>query len=213
MKEATMMLRARRRKSRPQIELLEPRITPSNIGVALGANGGYGNGSDYIWVDVHNVFGSWAPLGTTGTVPVNSDDYPLESAQSSALLTGYPDGDYQLSYTGTGTVSFSGIGTLAGPITTDSNGVHSGTVILNQDSHSNNNLVLTVTGVSPTATISNFHLYAPGYGSDPTQMFTNTFLKTLEPFSAIRFVDWESVIDSDVSSWSQRVPPTSFITA
>ncbi len=211
MKEATLMLRARRRKPRPQIELLEPRITPSNIGVALGANGGYGNGSDYIWVDVHNAFWGWEPLGTPGTVPVNSDEYPLESAQSSALLTGYPDGDYQLSYTGTGTVSFSGIGTLAGPITTDSNGVHTGTVIINQDSHSNNNLVLTVTGVSPTATISNFHLYAPGYGSDPTQMFTNTFLKTLEPFSAIRFVDWESVINSDVSSWSQRVPPTSFI--
>ena len=72
-------------------------------------------------------------------------------------------------------------------------------------------LVLTVTGVSPTATISNFHLYAPGYGSNPTQMFTNTFLNQLKPFSTIRFENWNNVISSTASTWQLRTPPTSFL--
>ena len=47
-----MMLRTRRATSRPQLELLEPRITPSNIGVNLSGNDG--TQGDFIWVDVHN---------------------------------------------------------------------------------------------------------------------------------------------------------------
>ena len=71
--------------------------------------------------------------------------------------------------------------------------------------------MLTVTGVSAAATMSNFHLYAPGYGSNPTQMFTNTFLNQLKPFSTIRFENWNNVIDSTASSWQQRTLPTSFL--
>ena len=88
-----------------------------------------------------------------------------------------------------------------------------GTVVIN---HATGNgitaLRLTVTGVSPTATISNFHLYAPGYGSNPTQMFTNAFLQSLKPFSTIRFENWNAVINSTTTSWQERAPPTSFLT-
>ena len=134
---------------------------------------------------------------------MNSDYYPLANATTSANLAYYPDGNYQLSYQGTGTVSFGGIGSLASPITTDSNGVHTAAVLINHDT-STSDLLLTVTGVSATATISNFHLYAPGYGSNPTQMFTNPFLKTLEPFSTIRFENWNNVINSTASTWQVR---------
>ena len=146
---------------------------------------------------------------------MNADNYPLAPASAGARLDSYPDGDYQLSYQGTGTVTFSGIGYLAGPVTTNSNGVSTGTVVIDHDlsagSFLNGTLLLmTVTGVSPTATISNFHLYSPGYGSNPTQMFTNSFLQSLKPFSTIRFENWNNTIDSTVSTWQQRALPTSF---
>ena len=209
-----MMLRARRRSARPGFEQLESRVTPTDIGVNLNFNSAY-NG-EYTWVDVHNLFNSWGPAGDPSGggpsgVAVNSDNYPLAPASAAVRLSYYPDGDYQLSYQGTGTVSFTGIGYLAGPVTTNSSGVSTGTVVVNHDLGNGMTLILTVTGVSATATISNFHLYSPGYGSNPTQMFTNKFLQKLQPFSTIRFENWNEVINSTVSTWQQATPATSFL--
>ncbi len=197
---------------------LEPRLVlsptagpASNIGVNLNFNSPWAG--DPVWVDVHNLFRSWGPVNnpwaTSPAPAVNSDNYPLAPASTLANVANYPDGMYQLSYQGTGTVAFSGIGQLVGPITTV-NGVSTGTV---QISHSfgTNFLFLTLTGVSSTATISNFHLYAPGYGTDPTQVFTNQFLQTIKPFTTLRFVDWMQTINSTVTNWSDRTPPTSFL--
>ncbi len=216
-----MKMCARRKRHRPSLELLEPRITPSNIGVNLTFN--YLTAGQDVWVDVGKLFGAWgAPVGPTGSATgpapaVNADNYPLAPASTGARLGSYPDGDYQLSYQGTGIVTFSGIGYLAGPVTTNSDGVSTGTVVIDHDlgagSFFNGTLLdMTVTGVSPTATISNFHLYSPGYGSNPTQMFTNAFLQTLKPFSTIRFVQWNNVVDSTASTWASRALPTSFST-
>jgi len=189
----------------PRIEHLEPRLVLSDIGVNLASNAS--DAGDPIWVDVHNTFSGWG-----SGVAVNSDSYPLEDATTGADLQYYPDGDYLLSYQGTGTVAFSGIGSLAGPVVTGSNGVSTGTVVINHQQGNGWELFITVSGVSPSATISNLHLYVPGYGSNPTQMFTNAFLHQLQPFSTIRFMDWMETPQSTVSTWQQRTPPTSFVT-
>jgi hypothetical protein len=184
-------------------------VTPSNIGVNLNFNV-----ADYVWVDVRNLFSTWGPLGNPGgsprTIPVNADNYPLAPASAVAGLNYYPDGNYALSYQGTATVSFSGAGYLAGPIVTNSSGVHTGTVVVNHAAGLGG-LTLNVTGVSTTATMSNFHLYSPGYGTNPTQMFTNAFLNQLKPFSTIRFENWNNVINSTASTWQTRVLPASFV--
>ncbi len=207
-----MALRRRRKSLRPRIECLESRLVLANIGVNLATNVAWTG--DPLWVDLHNVFGAWGPGNDpwqqTPAVPVNSDSYPLENASAAADIAGYPDGNYQLSYQGTGTVTFSDVGSLAGPLVKGSNGVTTGTVVVNHKLGDGQNLVLSVTGVSATATISNLHLYAPGYGSNPTQMFTNSFLHQLQPFSTIRFEAWMDTIDSTVSNWQDRTPPTSF---
>jgi NPCBM/NEW2 domain len=204
------MLRSRRRFVRPRIESLELRVTPSDVGVNLNFNASYAG--DYIWVDVHNLFSTWAnPNGSTPAPPVNANNYPLAPAVTGGNLLNYPDGDYQLSYQGTATVSFSGIGYLAGPVTTNRNGVSTGTVVIDHSLGDGKLLLMTVTGVGSTATMSNFHLYAPGYGSNPTQMFTNEFLNELKPFSTIRFENWNNVIGSTASTWQQRTPPGSFV--
>ena len=48
-------------------------------------------------------------------------------------MTNYPVGNYQFSYTGGGTVSFSGAGVLTGPVTV-SGGVTTGTVAVSSTS-------------------------------------------------------------------------------
>ena len=60
-------------------------------------------------------------------VPLTADGYPLADAETYFAVTNYPVGNYQFSYTGGGTVSFSGAGVLAGPVTV-SGGVTTGTV-------------------------------------------------------------------------------------
>ena len=99
---------------------------------AVNLNGNNQYAGQDIWVDLHNDFGSWAaPIGTSGPAPaVNADGYPLAPGSTAANVASYPDGDYALSYQGTGTVSFSGIGSLAGPLVTN-NGVTTGTVVIN----------------------------------------------------------------------------------
>ena len=208
-----MTLRRRRRSVCPRIECLEARLVLANIGVNL-VNVAPWTG-DPLFVDLHNIFHAWGPGSNpwtqTPAVPVNSNSYPLENASAWGDVTGYPNGDYQLSYQGTGTVSFSDVGYLSGPLVKESNGVTTGTVVINKSLGNGQSLVISVKGVSPTATISNLHLYAPGYGSNPTQMFTSAFLHQLQPFSAIRFMDWMGTIGSTVSTWQQRTPPTSFL--
>lgn len=183
----------------------------SNIGVNLNSNTAAG---DPMWVDVHNVFRTWGPFNnfwaTSPAPPVNSDNYPLAPASTWANLGSYPDGAYQLSYQGTATLTFSGIGQLVGSITT-SNGVSTGTVQVNH-ALGTGLLILTVAGVSSTSTFSNFHLYLPGYGTNPTQVFTNQFLQQVQPFSTVRFMNWNQTNNSTQTNWSDRTPPTSFIT-
>ena len=210
--------RVSRRFHSPEFMDLEPRLvlssagTPaSDIGVNLNGNSPWAG--DPVWVDVRNLFNAWGPVNnvwaTSPAPPVNSDNYPLAPASTMAVLANYPAGLYQLSYEGTGTLTFSGMGKLVGSITT-SNGVSTGTVELNP-AFGTTNLFLTLTGVSSTATISNFHLYAPGYGANPTQVFTNQFLQAVKPFTTVRFMNWMATNGSTVANWSDRTPPTSFL--
>ena len=71
-------------------------------------------------------------------------------------------------------------------------------------------LVISVTGVSPTATISNLHFTLRVRQQSDPDVYERV-PHQLQPFSTIRFVDWMGTIDSTVSTWQQRTPPTSFL--
>ncbi len=62
--------------------------------------------------------------------------------------------------------------------------------------------------------MDNFHLMMPGYGNGttPEPMFTPAFLQKLQPFSSIRFMNWEETNYSTQANWSDRVPPTAYLT-
>ena len=197
---------------RPVAECLEPRIALSaEIGVSLEVNSVLSISP--IWTDLHNLAGAWKPISGSTSVPLTADGYPLADAQTYFAVTNYPVGNYQFSYTGGGTVSFSGAGVLAGPVTV-SDGVTTGTVAVSSTSGNAANLSMQVTGVSSSDPMDNFHLMMPGYGDGTTAepMFTPAFLQSLAPFSDIRFMNWENTNNSTLANWQDRVSPNAFLT-
>ena len=211
--------RMRRRNFVPATECLEYRtLLNADIGVNLGTNSQ--TYSDPIWTDLHNLAYPWeAPSTTSGfaaadtAIPLTADTYPLANAATTFNLANYPDGNYQFSFTGTATVTFSDIGQLAGPVTV-SNGVTSGTVVVNHNTGDGQFVDMQVSGLNAANPMDNFHLMMPGYGNGttPAPMFTPAFLQSLQPFSNIRFLGWDEVNNSTLSNWADRVSPTNFIT-
>ena len=70
--------------------------------------------------------------------------------------------------------------------------------------------MMQVTGLNPTNPLGNMHIIMPGYGTNPTQEFTSSFLKDLQPFSYIRMMTWNDTIDSTQVNWQDRVVPNYF---
>ena len=195
----------------PGAENLESRIAPSmDIGINVGPN--LSNTGDPIWTDLHNEATSWTPLSGS-SLALSTDGYPLADASVNFDTANYPAGNYEFSFTGSGTVMFSGTGQLTGPVTT-SNGVTTGTVTVSQPVGAGSWLTMQVTGVDSTNPMADFHLMMPGYGDGtaPEPMFTPAFLQKLAPFSNIRFLTWDHGSNTTVSNWDQRVSPTNFTT-
>ena len=208
-----MRRRLRRRNFLPGAEILEGRLVLSaQIGVNVSGNIDYNN--DPIWTDLHNLASSWAPLSGS-SLALTADGYPLANASVNFATENYPDGNYEFSYTGAGTVTFSDVGQLVGPVTV-SGGVTTGTVAINHQLGDGDWLDMQVTGVNPANPMDNFHLMMPGYGNGttPEPMFTPAFLQALKPFSDIRFMNWEDDQQFDAlqlgqSRYADRAsPPT-----
>jgi hypothetical protein len=202
---------SRHRAIRPTAEGLEPRMMLSaDIGVNLEPNS---TGADNpIWTDLHNLASPWVPLSGS-TVSLSPDGYPLADASTTFDAVDYPAGNYEFSYTGAGTVLFSGAGQLVGSVTV-SGGVTTGTVAFGYTTGARGLIDMQLTNVNPSNPMDNFHLMIPGYGNGttPEPMYTPAFLQALQPFSTIRFVNWAEVITNPVANWSARVGPNAFIT-
>ncbi len=201
----------RRNALRPAAEALEPRIALSaDIGINLDFNES-GDGNP-MWTDLHNLSGAWG--STSGsTLSLSADGYPLANASTWFNATNYPAGNYEFSYTGAGTVSFSGAGQLVGPVTV-SDGVTTGTVAFSDPPGTGAIISMALTNVNPSDPMDNFHLMMPGYGNGttPAPMFTPDFIRSLQPFSNIRFMDWGMTNGSTLANWSDRVGPNAYRT-
>jgi hypothetical protein len=51
-------------------------------------------------------------------------------------------------------------------------------------------------------------LIRPGYDPNTTQVFTNDFLRTIAPFTTLRFMDFAETNDNPVVNWADRARPT-----
>ena len=187
-----------------------PPARPAAYGVNIAANTDWS--VDQAWVDVRNLFRRWGRLGKpweeNPSLPLSDDGYPLDDASSLTYLKGYPDGTYHLRFRGSATVTFSGMGRLAGPVVS-ANGVSTGDVIV--DHRRGELLILNVRGVDVIDPIRDLRLIRPDLPPETTEVFSERFLHRLRPFSVVRFMDWTRTNNSQVRDWSGRVVPTSFL--
>ncbi|MDG3003703.1 NPCBM/NEW2 domain-containing protein [Paludisphaera mucosa] len=195
---------------------MERRALLSGVGVNLEHN--YPWDQDEIWTDIGQVMNGWSKVSTLPgwsadpSIPKTTTGYPLAAAVAYATLAKYPDGVYQVSYEGTASVDFSGVGVLAAPMVKGADGVTRGTVIVGAGgiTDPSRNLFMSVISTDATNPMSDLHIWAPGYPTDGSQLFTREFLKSVEPFDYIRFMPWEGTNNSTVRTWSQRAVADDF---
>ena len=65
-----------------------------------------------------------------------------------------------------------------------------------------------VVGSGKNAKDYTLYLVKPGFST--AQMFTNQFVQRVQPFQALRFMDWMNTNNNPVISWSDRVTPATF---
>jgi hypothetical protein len=128
-------------------------------------------------------------------------------------MANYPDGVYQVSYTGDAILTFAGIGQNNGSFSLGSDGYYHGSITVNHAWYDHASLVLHVTGLDTSNPFGNLSIITPGYSTPLTQEYTSTFLHDLQPFSDLRFVEWTQTINSTQTNWSDRVQPNYFTSA
>ncbi|APW60403.1 NPCBM/NEW2 domain-containing protein [Paludisphaera borealis] len=185
----------------------------SGVGVNLLVN--YQYQGDAVWTNVSRLMGEWGDINKANwwtadpSLPTNSLNSPLVDASTYAYLTNYPDGVYQVSYEGTATLDFWGVGHLVSPLVKGADGVTRGQVKVSGvgDQSGQRALVMDVTAIDPNNPLADLKIIAPGYAADGSQPFTSGFLKDLQPFDNIRFMDWGLTNGSKVAHWSDRGQP------
>ncbi|WP_165249011.1 NPCBM/NEW2 domain-containing protein [Paludisphaera soli] len=211
------MSRPRRRAGfRPGLEQMERRAMLSGAGVNLSVNKAYAK--EAYWNDVQKTMSGWGLADrakyrqANPTVPTTADGYALAPASAQVELDHYPDGAYQVSFKGTAKLDFWGVGQLAAPMVTGSDGVTRGTIIVgaDKDPAATRTLIMTVLSADPSDPWSDLRIWAPGSPADGSQLYTSDFLQSLEPFDYIRFLDWTGTNNSLDSQWSQRTGPEDF---
>ena len=189
-------------------------LSTLTAGINVGTNSAYTG--DATWTDVRHLFLPWGEFSGTHyspdpSLPLTSTGYPLAPAGTYAEINNYPDGVYQVSYQGTATLSFWGVGQLTTPATLGSDGLYHALLSVNHSWYPDHgSLCMQVTGLNPSNPFGNLRIIMPGYSANTTQEFTNSFLQVLQPFSYIRTVDWTATINSTQVNWSDRVTPDDF---
>jgi hypothetical protein len=209
-----------RRRSRARavltVECLEGRTLLSSYGVVVKGIGPWTGEPQFIDAR-HNLipWGSWDVHGyhSDPSLKLTPQGYPLSNASTFGFLTNYPDGVYQVSYQGKADLFFAGIGANNGPFTLGSDGYYHGSITINHSWYNGSALVLHAQGLDPSKPFGNMSIIPPGYSTPLTQEYTSTFLKQLQPFSELRFVEWTQTINSTEKNWSDRVPPDWFTAA
>jgi hypothetical protein len=185
--------------------------SPLAIGVNLDFNSDHATAAP--WVDVHRLFRRWGKVGRPWEeepgLRLTPQGYPLGDAEALTYLYDYPDGRYHLSYRGTGRVSVGGIGRLVSrPV---KSGGRTSVQVEVRGIGPDQLLTLRVEGVRADDPVRDLRLIAPGYSPNTKETFTRPFLRRVQPFTTLRFMDWMMTNNSPLVRWSDRTPPDSFL--
>jgi hypothetical protein len=181
------------------------------LGVNLGGESWYN--TDALFYDAHKEMDGWrqenSPYSYLPSNELTATGYPLTNAYTETELNGYPTGTYTLQYSGGGSISASGIGTIVPNSTVTVNGVTTSQISV-EPNQSDTRLLLYAT-VNPSNPISNMHLYLPGYNpSQPAPELNPAVAARLAPFGTLRVMDLLQTNNNTMSSWSSRTIPADF---
>lgn len=145
-----------------------------------------------------------------GGLEVTNDGWPiLQPGRGVACLMmrdlngRYPRGTYVCTYTGTGEIAF---GLDAHQIRGDP-----GRVIFEVLRPTDAGILFKIKWQDRENPIRNVHIWLPGMQPRPARLqsiFNPIFLRRLEPFSVLRFMDWQATNDSMLQTWSARTEVT-----
>jgi hypothetical protein len=145
------------------------------------------------------------PFNTNGGAQ-DANGYPAAGVSGTSQTDiGYvlPTGAYNISYQGSGQLSVSGIGTLVGSWQSVGNEQRAVVTITGTPGTFGNFLTLTITNTG-SQTVTDLHIYFPGFDYDSTETFLPQFLTLLGPFRAMRFMGWEATNSSTLVDWADR---------
>ena len=138
---------------------------------------------------------------------LTGNDYPKVDAHTIHYMKGYPDGDYLLSYEGTGEIDAGSMGTRNGPLVT-ADGVTTGVITIDREGTGRNILAIYARNVDSSDPISNLKIIMPhheaGKEYGPNDIFREEFLDALQPFTSLRFMDWLQTNRSWHTNWADR---------
>lgn len=184
----------------------------SRTGMHLGAPQDWTPGR--VLVNVAKLFRRWGHAGTpwvaNPSLVLTADGYPAnQSASALTYLAEYPDGDYKVSYKGTGTLTFSGGFALASPTWTPVGDELRNVV---QVRHGVEGTLFIVTA---TPGVADLKILIPGEDYGTTKTFTDDYVASLRPFAYLRYMDWLTTNVTDEFNtpqreWEDRPTPRSF---
>jgi hypothetical protein len=202
-----------------------PQVTHDvTIGMNLDGMADYATISPF--TDLATLFRKWAPVETPwepdDTIPRTADNYPLADAAAITFATGYPSGEYQVSYRGAGDVAFARYHNVDGenlklddlsftPVA-QPDGRKTGTLTLEIPAKPEAwYFAMIVTNVSETDPLRDLHIISPDANPAVSNVFRPVFLEKLAPFDGpLRVMDWMMTNYSPVKKWDDRTRTSRF---
>jgi len=194
----------------------------------MGPDGGSDDGAVVVDASPPSV-SSWVGTNLAADLPRVDIAYqlqPFDTAPAQKTATGYPlagisgksqtdlgfvlpSGAYKVSYKGTGTLAISGIGKTSGAWTSTAGEQRNSIDIVGTPGDFGRFLTLTITN-APGQTVTDIHIYYPGFDYDSPTVFLPQLINLLKPFRALRFMDWESTNNSKLTNWADRPTAANF---
>jgi hypothetical protein len=188
-----------------------------------GGDSGLADGGEGGGVNPHPTISSWVGTNVDGDLPRVDITYQLQPFDTPAAqkdANGYPvagasgtsstdigfvltTGMYKISYKGTGTLTVSGIGQLVGSWTS-ANGEQQAAVQITASPGQFGHFLTLAIANGAGQTVTDVHVYYPGFDYDSPTLFLPQFIQILAPFRAMRFMGWEATNGSTLANWTDR---------
>ena len=159
-------------------------------------------GTQYPFTDATKFAGEWKLAGNTDKafkLPLDEYGYPLlesgQVAESLALNAQCPEGRYTFTHEGSGTVEIE-------PGALKMVSEEPGKIVL--EGKPQGSITIRLSNIDQKNPPRNFHLWLPGYDGASKEIWHPTFLKKLEMFGTIRFMDWGRTNHSPIEDWAGR---------